>query len=86
MVTEKGVTTVSFLLIQSARPSDSGRYSCNPSNAQAKGINVHVLNGASHKVPAGEERNSWEFPHARSPHWKWSVDGLIIHSEENLIQ
>ena len=47
MVTEKGVTTVSFLLIQSARPTDSGRYSCNPSNAQAKGINVHVLNGAS---------------------------------------
>ncbi|XP_026289000.1 zwei Ig domain protein zig-8-like [Frankliniella occidentalis] len=45
VVTEKGVTTESFLLIQSARPSDSGRYTCNPSNAQAKGINVHVLNG-----------------------------------------
>uniref|UniRef100_A0A0A9YQ67 Carcinoembryonic antigen-related cell adhesion molecule 1 n=1 Tax=Lygus hesperus TaxID=30085 RepID=A0A0A9YQ67_LYGHE len=44
VITEKGETTTSFLLIQHARPSDSGRYQCNPSNAQSKSVNVHVLN------------------------------------------
>lgn len=45
VVTEKGETTTSFLLIQQARPSDSGTYQCNPSNAQSKSVMVHVLNG-----------------------------------------
>ncbi|KOC69617.1 hypothetical protein WH47_05560 [Habropoda laboriosa] len=45
VVTEKGDTTTSFLLVQGAKPSDSGRYTCNPSNAQPKSITVHVLNG-----------------------------------------
>lgn len=45
VVTEKGETTTSFLLVQEAKPSDSGRYTCNPSNAQPKSITVHVLNG-----------------------------------------
>lgn len=45
MVTEKGDSTTSFLLVQEAKPSDSGRYTCNPSNAQPKSITVHVLNG-----------------------------------------
>ncbi|CAL7945057.1 unnamed protein product [Xylocopa violacea] len=44
VVTEKGNTTKSFLLVQEAKPSDSGRYTCNPSNAQPKSITVHVLN------------------------------------------
>jgi hypothetical protein len=47
VITEKGETTTSFLLIQKAKPSDTGRYQCNPSNAQSKSINVHVLNGTS---------------------------------------
>lgn len=47
VVTEKGETTTSFLLIQQARPSDSGTYQCNPSNAQSKSVVVHVLNGES---------------------------------------
>jgi hypothetical protein len=29
VVTEKGETTTSYLLIQQAKPTDSGRYSCN---------------------------------------------------------
>ncbi|XP_070154300.1 neurotrimin isoform X3 [Polyergus mexicanus] len=45
VVTEKGDSTTSFLLVQEAKPSDSGRYTCNPSNAQPKSITVHVLNG-----------------------------------------
>ncbi|XP_076388378.1 zwei Ig domain protein zig-8 isoform X2 [Megachile rotundata] len=44
VVTEKGDTTTSFLLVQEAKPSDSGRYTCNPSNSQPKSITVHVLN------------------------------------------
>ncbi|XP_065333811.1 lachesin-like isoform X1 [Cloeon dipterum] len=45
VITEKGETTTSFLLIQRAKSSDSGKYTCNPSNAQPKSIMVHVLNG-----------------------------------------
>ncbi|XP_024946826.1 zwei Ig domain protein zig-8 isoform X3 [Cephus cinctus] len=45
VVTEKGDSTTSSLLVQQAKPSDSGRYTCNPSNAQPKSITVHVLNG-----------------------------------------
>lgn len=45
VITEKGETTTSFLLIKGARPSDSGQYQCNPSNAKSKLVMVHVLNG-----------------------------------------
>ncbi|CAL8126027.1 unnamed protein product [Orchesella dallaii] len=45
VLTEKGPTTTSYLLIQQAKPTDSGRYSCNPSNAVPHSIVVHVLNG-----------------------------------------
>lgn len=44
VVTEKGDSTTSFLLVQEAKPSDSGSYTCAPSNAQPKSITVHVLN------------------------------------------
>ena len=30
VLTEKGETTTSYLLIQQAKPTDSGRYSCAP--------------------------------------------------------
>ncbi|KAJ8724821.1 hypothetical protein PYW07_015779 [Mythimna separata] len=58
VVTEKGETTTSFLLIQQARPSDSGTYQCNPSNAQSKSIVVHVLNG---EYPAAMQRGGQAF-------------------------
>lgn len=46
VITEKGSdTTTSWLLIQAAQPSDSGEYSCAPSNANMASIKVHVLNG-----------------------------------------
>lgn len=45
MITEKGEITTSYLLVQRAQPADSGSYTCHPSNANEKSINVHVLNG-----------------------------------------
>ncbi|XP_015593669.1 peroxidasin homolog [Cephus cinctus] len=46
VITEKGSdVTTSWLLIQSAQTSDSGVYSCKPSNANTASIRVHVLNG-----------------------------------------
>ncbi|XP_077294881.1 uncharacterized protein LOC143917272 [Arctopsyche grandis] len=54
VITEKGETTTSFLLIQQARSSDSGLYQCNPSNAQSKTITVHVLNDNRLSVLSGE--------------------------------
>ncbi|XP_025417107.1 neurotrimin-like [Sipha flava] len=47
VVTEKGDVTVSYLLIQDAVQADSGKYSCNPSNADVSSVVVHVLNGES---------------------------------------
>ena len=45
MITEKGETTTSYLLIQDATVSDSGNYNCAPSNADVASVRVHVLNG-----------------------------------------
>lgn len=36
---------ISRLFIKNAQPSDSGNYTCCPSNADATSISVHVLNG-----------------------------------------
>ncbi|XP_015119871.1 zwei Ig domain protein zig-8 [Diachasma alloeum] len=46
VITEKGTgVTTSWLLIQAAQLSDSGEYSCKPSNANIASIRVHVVNG-----------------------------------------
>lgn len=47
VITEKGDTTTSYLLIQKATDSDNGRYQCSPSSGQPKSVEVHVLNGKS---------------------------------------
>ncbi|ALC45736.1 dpr9 [Drosophila busckii] len=60
VVTNKGETTTSFLLIKSARPSDSGHYQCNPSNAKPKSVTVHVLNG---EFPAAMQHAAPAHPH-----------------------
>lgn len=43
--TRKGDLTTSHLLIQNADETNSGKYSCSPSNAIVSSIRVHVLNG-----------------------------------------
>ncbi|KFM82143.1 hypothetical protein X975_04036, partial [Stegodyphus mimosarum] len=40
-----GDTALSKLFIKDVQPSDSGNYTCCPSNAEATSITVHVLNG-----------------------------------------
>lgn len=45
VVTERGDVTTSRLLVQNADLPDSGKYSCEPSNAEVASIRVHVLNG-----------------------------------------
>lgn len=45
VITEKGDVTASFLVVQLARPSDAGIYSCSPSIGEAVSVNVHVLRG-----------------------------------------
>lgn len=46
VITEKGDVTTSYLLIQRARSSDSGQYTCRPSNANPKTVQVHILKGS----------------------------------------
>ncbi|XP_037032142.1 tyrosine-protein kinase receptor TYRO3-like isoform X2 [Bradysia coprophila] len=43
--THKGDIAASSLLIEDADLGDSGKYSCDPSNADVTSIRVHVLNG-----------------------------------------
>ncbi|XP_052892465.1 zwei Ig domain protein zig-8-like [Anopheles moucheti] len=45
VITEKGDITTSYLLIQRAKSTDSGKYTCLPSTANPMTVNVHVLNG-----------------------------------------
>ncbi|XP_045136946.1 zwei Ig domain protein zig-8-like isoform X1 [Portunus trituberculatus] len=54
VVTEKGNVTRGFLLIQDARPSDSGNYTCAPSNTAPSWLRVHVLKG---ETPAAMQTN-----------------------------
>lgn len=45
VITEKGELTTSYLLVQRARVSDSGKYTCAPSNANPSTVSVHILSG-----------------------------------------
>ncbi|XP_044314739.1 protein CEPU-1 isoform X2 [Drosophila rhopaloa] len=55
VITEKGDITTSYLLIQRAKIADSGQYSCLPSNANPKSVNVHILQGDH---PAAVQKSS----------------------------
>lgn len=45
MVEERGETTTSFLLLQNARASDSGTFTCQPEGMEPAIANLHVLDG-----------------------------------------
>ncbi|KAG4073073.1 hypothetical protein HA402_009492, partial [Bradysia odoriphaga] len=62
VITEKGEITTSYLLIQRAKISDSGKYTCTPSHANPQTVNVHVLNG---EEPAAIQRGN--NLHTKSP-------------------
>lgn len=53
-VTERGISTTGYLLIQDARPSDTGNYSCESSKTARSTMRVHVLNG---ETPAAMQTN-----------------------------
>jgi hypothetical protein len=55
VITEKGEVTTSYLLIQNADVTDSGKYSCSPSNADVASVKVHVLNGKRQFHPGTTE-------------------------------
>ena len=59
VITEKGDVTTSYLLIQKANTPDSGKYTCNPSNANLKTVVVHVLNG---EHPAAMQHGGGQLP------------------------
>ena len=51
VITDKGdEVTASFLVMQYARPSDSGTYSCSPSLGDPVAVNVHVLRGKDYTI------------------------------------
>ncbi|XP_064094808.1 zwei Ig domain protein zig-8-like [Macrobrachium nipponense] len=54
LLTERGKTTTGYLLIQNAKPSDTGNYSCSPSNTKPATLRLHVLNG---ETPAAMQTN-----------------------------
>ena len=37
--------SASTLLVSSVEPTDSGKYACRPSNAEAAAVTVHILDG-----------------------------------------
>ncbi|XP_053655945.2 uncharacterized protein [Cherax quadricarinatus] len=54
VISDHGNSTSAFLLIQDARESDTGNYTCAPSNTAASSLRVHVLNG---ETPAAMQTN-----------------------------
>lgn len=45
VVTQSGPNTISHLLVRDAGESDSGKYTCKPSNGEEASVTLHVLNG-----------------------------------------
>lgn len=61
VITEKGDITASFLVVQLARPSDAGTYTCSPAIGKAVSVNVHVLRG-EYKLGLGTNSGSTKSP------------------------
>ncbi|KAG8261990.1 hypothetical protein J6590_062295 [Homalodisca vitripennis] len=83
VITEKGDVTTSYLLIQHAELTDSGKYSCSPSNADVASVRVHVLNGerpaAMQTGSAGLSNSSLNILALIILSWSYSLVMLRIH-------
>ena len=77
VITEKGDVTASFLVVQHAKPSDSGTYSCSPSLGDTVSVNVHVLRG---KQTAENVYKLWH----RSSIWLCDLCSNVQCSQSNL--
>ncbi|KAK8727313.1 hypothetical protein OTU49_009810, partial [Cherax quadricarinatus] len=61
IILEKGPTTISYLLLTSARLADTGMYTCAASNLNTTSVMLHVLDG---EEPAAMQKNH-SLPHSR---------------------
>jgi hypothetical protein len=80
LVTEKGPVTTSRLLIQKAIPSDTGLYTCDPSNANPASVRVHILNG----------KEVTSFPSivelaAKADQYSSTLLGLLLYSQSQFL-
>ncbi|XP_069178099.1 immunoglobulin superfamily member 10 isoform X2 [Procambarus clarkii] len=60
VVTQSGHNTVSHLLVKNAEASDSGKYTCRPSNGEDASVMLHVLNA----------------PGSHADEYKWAEPGF----------
>lgn len=80
--TRKGEITTSHLLIQNADETNSGKYSCSPSNAIVASIRVHVLNGKWLSITV--IYSTYTHSHSRSFFWRiiFGKSAVIIGHEQ----
>ncbi|XP_063592542.1 hemicentin-2-like [Penaeus indicus] len=64
VVMERGNTSYGYLVIEDARPPDSGNYTCAPSNTPSTSLRVHVLYG---EEPAAMQTNGSGTSAAHAP-------------------
>lgn len=72
VITEKSDVTISYLLIQRARSSDSGTYTCSPSNASSKSVNVHITAGEVDFISFKLKFNPFHRQQSRSDARRWN--------------
>ena len=76
VITEKGDITSSFLVVQLARPSDAGIYTCSPAIGKPVSVNVHVLRGKQIVCSKDENREVSVFLIT-------IINSYTIHTENN---
>ncbi|KAG8200996.1 hypothetical protein JTE90_021459 [Oedothorax gibbosus] len=66
-------TAISRLKIKKAEPSDTGNYSCSPSNANVASIFVHVLQGEKHAAVQNDAAST-----SKSSHFASSFNTMAV--------
>ncbi|XP_042873963.1 uncharacterized protein LOC122254366 isoform X2 [Penaeus japonicus] len=84
VTTQTTKDTVSHLLVQEAGLSDSGKYTCSPSNGEEASVRLHVLNG-EYQAAMQTNRGSSPFLPWRTPLLLMSVHvaHALLHSFRN---